>query len=54
MLSPVRAAAVFSASRTRWAYFAVVPTRTWPSSRPIAGRASPRAKAREAKECRRS
>ena len=48
MLSPVRAAAAFSASRTRWAYFTVVPTRAWPSSRPITDRLSPSASAREA------
>ena len=48
MLSPVRAAAAFSASRTRCAYFAVVSTLEWPSSRPMTVKPSPSASAREA------
>jgi len=54
MLSATRAAASCMESRARCAYFAVVSTCAWPSSRPIAGRLSPSASAREAKLWRQS
>ena len=54
MLSPTFAADAFSVSRARCAYFTVVITVLWPSSRAISGSPSPSASACEAKLCRQS
>ena len=54
MLLEISAAASRMESRARCAYRAVVSTLLWPSNRPIIGRLSPSASAREANEWRQS
>ena len=54
MLSATRAADSCMESLAKCAYRALVWTWACPSSLPIAGRLSPSASAREAKECRQS
>ena len=54
MLTAIRSAESLTESRARCAQRAVVTTRRWPRSRPMIGRPSPSASAREAKAARRS